>query len=61
MWRARLSVRDRSDKRHAEDLAERVSGVREAHNNLRVSGWDGTTPREQATTGTALAGTGSRR
>jgi osmotically-inducible protein OsmY len=31
------SVRDREQKRRAEDLVERISGVREVHNNLRVS------------------------
>ena len=31
------SVDDRQQKRAAEDLAENVSGVREVHNNLRVS------------------------
>jgi osmotically-inducible protein OsmY len=31
------SVADRSDKRLAEDLVEEVSGVREVHNQLRVS------------------------
>lgn len=30
-------VRDRHDKRHAEDVAERASGVREVHNSLRVN------------------------
>lgn len=30
-------VRDRADKRRAEDVAEEVSGVREVHNNIRVS------------------------
>jgi len=30
------SVRDRWDKRRAEDLAEEVAGVREVHNNIRV-------------------------
>jgi hypothetical protein len=30
------TVRDRQDKRLAEDLAEPVSGVREVHNQLRV-------------------------
>ena len=30
-------VRDRDDKRRAEDLAERISGVREVHNTLRVN------------------------
>jgi|SRR5688572_13179169 osmotically-inducible protein OsmY len=29
-------VRDRHDKRHAEDVAEHVSGVREVNNSLRV-------------------------
>ena len=30
------SVRDRGDKRRAEDVAEEVSGVRDVHNNIRV-------------------------
>jgi osmotically-inducible protein OsmY len=30
------SVRDRSDKRRAEDIVEEVSGVRDVHNNIRV-------------------------
>jgi BON domain len=30
------AVRSREEKRHAEDLAEMVSGAREVHNNLRV-------------------------
>ena len=30
-------VRDRADKRHAEDVAEHVSGVREVNNSLRVN------------------------
>ncbi|HEX9819544.1 MAG TPA: BON domain-containing protein [Methylomirabilota bacterium] len=30
------AVRDRADKRLAEDLAEQVSGVREVNNQLRV-------------------------
>lgn len=30
------SVRDRGDKRRAEDLAEEVSGVRDVHNSIRV-------------------------
>jgi BON domain-containing protein len=62
------TVRDRTDKREAEDVAERISGVREVHNNLRVaSGWEGS-PRERdreqtpATTSAQMAGTaGSRR
>jgi osmotically-inducible protein OsmY len=31
------SVREREEKRRAEDLIEGVSGVRDVHNNLRVS------------------------
>lgn len=31
------TVQDREQKRHAEDLAESISGVREVTNNLRVS------------------------
>jgi osmotically-inducible protein OsmY len=31
------SVRNRWDKRRAEDVAEEVSGVRDVHNNIRVS------------------------
>jgi hypothetical protein len=31
------SVRDRGQKRRAEDVIENLSGVREVHNNLRVS------------------------
>jgi hypothetical protein len=31
------SVRDRWDKRRAEDVAEEVSGVRDVHNNIRVN------------------------
>jgi hypothetical protein len=34
------AVSDRADKRRAEDLIEHVSGVREVHNNLRVSRQD---------------------
>jgi hypothetical protein len=57
------SVRDRADKRHAEDIAERAFGVREVHNNLRVTGgWENSPTREQTTTaGTPMAGTTSRR
>jgi hypothetical protein len=42
------SVTTRHQKRHAEDLAERVTGVRDVINQLRVS-------RGEATTGTATA------
>jgi osmotically-inducible protein OsmY len=31
------TVRDRWDKRRAEDLAEEVAGVREVHNGIRVA------------------------
>jgi osmotically-inducible protein OsmY len=31
------SVRERADKRRAEDVIERLSGVREVHNSLRVN------------------------
>lgn len=59
------SVRDRSDKREVEDVAERVSGVREVHNNLRVtSGWEGPAtrePREQGTATTTAAGASTSR
>jgi osmotically-inducible protein OsmY len=37
------SVADREQKRRAEDLIEQVSGVREVHNNLRVSHGQDTT------------------
>jgi osmotically-inducible protein OsmY len=57
------NVRDRGDKRHAEDLTERVSGVRDVHNNLRVAGgWEATPGREQTTTAaTPTVGAASRR
>lgn len=50
------TVHDRHDKRHAEDLAERVSGVHHVQNNLRVK----TTSHGLATSGsgqTHAAGT----
>jgi hypothetical protein len=34
------SVNNRWDKRRAEDVAEEVSGVRDVHNNIRVSRGD---------------------
>jgi osmotically-inducible protein OsmY len=46
------TVPDREDKRRTEDIIENISGVREVHNNLRVSRW------QQGTTG-AAAGTTS--
>jgi osmotically-inducible protein OsmY len=36
------AVHSRDDKRSAEDLAETISGVRDVHNNLRVSRWQDT-------------------
>ena len=38
------SVRDRDDKRRAEDIIERISGVREVHNSLRVNRTEVGTP-----------------
>jgi len=59
------TVRDRGDKRHAEDLAERISGAREVHNHLRVTGsWDSSAGREETTAAgptTTATGTTSRR
>jgi osmotically-inducible protein OsmY len=46
------AVRNRWDKRQAEDLVEDVSGVKEVHNNLRVT-------RDTTMTGTAQAPTQS--
>ena len=41
-------VRERPEKRMAEDAAEQVSGVREVHNQLRVTpGGSGQEPRER--------------
>jgi hypothetical protein len=34
------AVHSREEKRKAEDVAEMIPGVREVHNNLRVSRWD---------------------
>jgi hypothetical protein len=36
------NVHTRDDKRRAEDVAEHINGVRDVHNNLRVSHWDDT-------------------
>lgn len=49
------TVHDRHDKRHAEDLAERVSGVHHVQNNLRVK----TTTGNLATSGTGQAHSGT--
>jgi len=67
-------VQDRFAKRHAEDIADRVSGVRHVQNNLRVRGQVGGRPGDgpaarpggaEATdaageTSTGLGGTGRR-
>ncbi|HEY2051837.1 MAG TPA: BON domain-containing protein [Caulobacteraceae bacterium] len=49
------TVHDRHDKRHAEDLADRVSGVRHVQNNLRLK--TTTSGLAAPATGQALAGT----
>ena len=41
------TVRERQDKRLAEDLADQVSGVREVHNQIRVSPQAGSAPDQQ--------------
>lgn len=38
------AVQTREEKRAAEDLLEQISGVRDVHNNLRVSRWEGGEP-----------------
>jgi len=38
------TVSDRLAKRHAEDMIERVSGVRDVQNNIRVKERDATKP-----------------
>jgi osmotically-inducible protein OsmY len=45
------SVHSREDKRHAEDIVESISGVREVHNNLRVSRWESGGAASPQTTG----------
>ena len=45
------SVQSREDKRHAEDVVESISGVREVHNNLRVARWESGGAASPQTTG----------
>jgi osmotically-inducible protein OsmY len=52
------SVSDRNQKRRAEDLIEQISGVREVHNNLRVS--TGSTAGSSATAGSGSAVSGEQ-
>jgi osmotically-inducible protein OsmY len=47
------TVHNRDDKRNAEDVVESIPGVREVHNNLRVSRWDETRGYERQGTPTA--------
>lgn len=49
------TVHDRRDKRHAEDLAERVSGVNHVQNNLRVK----TTSHGLSTSGSGQSHSGT--
>ena len=54
------TVRDRGSKRRAEDVAERVSGVKHVQNNLRVTEnrlGGATTTGDWTTTGTTTSGT----
>lgn len=51
------TVGERFAKRHAEDLTERVSGVKHVQNNLRVNISQATT----STTGSTTSGTGTTR
>ena len=51
-------VRDRNDKRRIEDVVEDITGVREVHNNVRVSqGWEGSSMRESQHQGTTTTST----
>jgi osmotically-inducible protein OsmY len=50
------SVDDREVKRRAEDLVERISGVREVHNNLRVNRGQSTGSASGSVTGTTSTG-----
>ena len=51
------TVKNRNDKRHAEDLAESVSGVKHVQNNLRVH--DANYDAQASQSGSATAATGS--
>jgi osmotically-inducible protein OsmY len=55
-------VRSRADKRHAEDIAETVSGVKHVQNNLRVKEFEGAgaagVPAGTARRGSARRGSG---
>lgn len=46
------NVHNREQKRSAEDVVESIPGVREVHNNLRVSRWDETRGYERQATPT---------
>lgn len=54
------SVSDRRAKRLAEDIADSVSGVREVHNQLRVSTEQGQAPQPGGTQGWPPGGEGQR-
>jgi osmotically-inducible protein OsmY len=49
-------VRERDDKRRAEDIAERISGVREVHNSLRLRRDEDTSLTQGASTATEPGG-----
>lgn len=57
------TVNNRDDKRRAEDIAERVAGVKHVQNNLRVNqdsaGWAGSTGRSAGAGATSSAGSTS--
>ena len=53
------TVRNRNDKRRAEDLAESVSGVTNVENRLRVKQYDYTTSGTTSTTTTSAAAGGA--
>ncbi|HYE47486.1 MAG TPA: BON domain-containing protein [Caulobacter sp.] len=54
------SVDSRFAKRHAEDLAERISGVRHVQNNLRVQEQGGRRDQGQAEAGQTTTGSAAR-